>query len=170
MDRSRVGEKEKIMQSKDDIEIWYKNVDPWKYRTNPDDIYRKERLLNFLDKNYENALDIGAGEGFITESLPAKNICAIELSDLAASRFSDNITRIDVPLKKYDLVLSTGTLYKQYDYNQMLEWIIQAASHHVLISGIKSWLIDFDHGKLIKREEFKYREYIQEMSLYEISA
>ena len=84
-------------------------------------------------------------------------------------RFPANVIPVKEPIGKYDLVISTGTLYQQYDHEAIYKTIIEAASHHILIGGIKDWLIDYNFGKVIKTIEFPYREFIQKMTLYEIS-
>ena len=52
-------------QSKEEAEKWYEKPDQWKYWDCEDDQIRKKEILSMLD-TYETALDIGAGEGFIT--------------------------------------------------------------------------------------------------------
>jgi hypothetical protein len=158
------------MQTKKELEDWYAAEDPWNYKTNMDDQIRKEIILSFFEKIiYNKALDIGAGEGFITKDLPAKIIHGIEISDLAASRFDKKIKRIFEPEELYDLVITTGTLYSQYDYKKITETIKKYSCKHILISGIKDWLILDNFGKIIKEKEYKYREYTQRTILYEIS-
>lgn len=163
------------MQNKNHLEEWYKTADPWEYKTTPDDLKRKAELIMALQEvnnfqNYSRALDIGCGEGFVTHSLPADTIHGIEISDLAASRFPANVIRVHVPQDKYDLVITTGTLYKQYDHRQFKEWIDACSSKHVLIAGISDWLINYNFGKVIFQKEFSYREYTQRIVIYEVSA
>lgn len=155
------------MQSKEELENWFIKPDPWNYYTTNDDAKRKAKILGILD-TYERALDIGAGEGFVTEDLPAKVIHAIELSDNAAARLNDRIKRVHKPEGKYDLVITTGTLYGQYDHQQIAKWIRESATEHVLVAGIKSWLQPYEFGKILKQEEMPYREYTQLITLYEI--
>ena len=67
------------MQTKQELEDWYSVEDPWHYKTTDDDLYRKNTILSILD-NYETALDIGCGEGFVTTHLPAtKNWCGHQI-------------------------------------------------------------------------------------------
>ena len=101
------------MQSKEELEEWYKTPDPWAYQITEDDAKRKEIILEMLPYNYQRALDIGCGEGFITANLPAADIHGIEISDTAASRFPWNVKRVLEPVGVYDLVITTGTLYHQ---------------------------------------------------------
>jgi trans-aconitate methyltransferase len=162
------------LQSKAELEEWYRNPDPWVYKTTPADLKRKAEIIMALHQvnqfqEYERAIDIGCGEGFVTESIPAKIIHGIEISDLAASRFSSNVIRVHEPQDKYDLVMTTGTLYQQYDHRQFKEWIESCSSKHILIAGIKDWLIHYDFGKIILEKEFSYREYTQRLVIYEIS-
>jgi hypothetical protein len=155
------------MQSKEELEAWYKSEDPWSYRTNPDDQGRKERILHALPGRYKRALDIGAGEGWITQDLSADEIHGLEISDEAASRFPKNVKRVSVPVGKYDLVLATGVLYRQYDNQQVLNWISKHASKIILVAGIKDWLVDLSSlGEPVYVKEFSYREYTQEVRVY----
>jgi hypothetical protein len=157
------------MQSKEELENWYLREDPWNYKTTEDDYFRKEKILSLL-KKYDKALDIGCGEGFITKDLPANEIFGIELSDNASLRLPSNVTRLIQPVDIYDLVMTTGTLYQQYNHQQITNWIKQSASHHILVGGIKDWMIWSDFGKIINEIEFQYREYTQIIRLYEITA
>jgi trans-aconitate methyltransferase len=154
-------------QTKQELEDWYKKNDPWSYKTTNDDIIRKEKILSLLE-NYDTVLDIGCGEGFITTDLPANKIYGIELSDNASLRLPNNIIRLMKPEEKYDLVMTTGTLYQQYNHQQITNWIKQSASHHILVGGIKDWMIWSDFGKIINEIEFQYREYTHIVRLYEI--
>ncbi len=158
------------MQTKQELDEWYKDDDPWDYKTTHDDIYRKQFYLTALEdlgEKYERALDIGAGEGFITRDLPAKEIHAIELSDTAAERLPENVKRVHSPVGKYDLVLVTGLLYNQYDHSGIAKMATQASSKHVCIGGISEWLRPYTFGELIRSFEFPYREYLSTFKIYE---
>jgi SAM-dependent methyltransferase len=157
-----------MKQTKEELEEWYQTSDPWSYEITPDDKVRKEIILSLLD-NYETALDIGCGEGFITKDIPSKNIYGLDISDNAALRFPNNVKRILLPENKYDLVMSTGTLYQQYDYELITNWIKNHSSRHILVGGIKDWIIWDDFGKIINEVEFKYRQYTQILRLYEVT-
>jgi 16S rRNA A1518/A1519 N6-dimethyltransferase RsmA/KsgA/DIM1 with predicted DNA glycosylase/AP lyase activity len=157
------------MQTKEELENWYAIPDPWMYLQTEDDIKRKSIILDLLNK-YKRALDIGCGEGFITTDLPAIDIHGIEISDNAAHRLPWNVKRVHQPEGVYDLVMTTGTLYQHYDHAQIAEWIRRAAYRHVLIAGIKDWLVPYNFGTPIASKEFKYREYTQSVILYEVSA
>lgn len=158
------------MQTKEELENWYAIPDPWMYLETPDDLNRKNIILDFLPTDYQRALDIGCGEGFITADLPAVDIHGIEISDNAARRLPWNVLRVSEPVGLYDLVMTTGTLYSQYDHKKIAEWIKKSACRHILIGGIKEWLVPYDFGKLIKETEFAYREYTQRLMLYEVGA
>lgn len=152
------------MQTKEELEKWHRKKDAWGYETNQFDLERKKIILSLLG-NYDKALDIGAGEGWITKDLPVKEIHAIEISDNASSRFPNNIKRVFKPEGKYDLVITTGTLYEQYDCEQILNWIKDSSIGNVLIAGIKDWLIELPKPDIYK--EFKYRNYTQSVYFYE---
>lgn len=157
------------VEDKDRLEEFYQKPDPWDYQTNPDDQERKQRIVSLLEGYgvYRRALDIGAGEGWITSSLPAKEIFGIEISDTAANRFPANVRRAHEPDGLYDLVITTGTLYRHYDYKQIVDWLKNHSCGDILIAGIKEWLINTDgFGEPITIHEFKYRDYTQQIRMY----
>jgi hypothetical protein len=165
------------VQSKRELEEWYQRADPWQYTTTADDVWRKNFYITALASNpsppyttqFERALDVGAGEGFITTSLPANEIHGIELSDAAAGRFPSNVTRVAEPKGEYDLVISTGTIYVQYDHAKIYEMIMNAACKTVAIGGIKNWLtLPYNFGNLVREFEFPYREFTSCLRIYEV--
>lgn len=153
------------MQSKLQLEQFYSDKDPWNYKTTDDDKYRKEQILFYAGEGYDTALDIGAGEGWITKDLPAHTVYGIEISDNAAERFPKKVERIHEPEGKYDLVICTGMLYKQYDYEKFNDWILNHTGKRAVLSNIKSWekvdprLLD----KVVKEVVFPYRQYEQHL-------
>lgn len=151
-------------QTKQEIEDWYEKPDRWGYFESEKDNLRKQIILSLLD-TYNTALDIGAGEGFITEDLPAKQIYAIEWSENAKARLHDKIS-LDIPDIKFDLVISSGTLYEQYDHEEIYNLIKKYAGKHILVAGIKEWLIDYDFGTKLQEIEFPYGQYTQRATLY----
>ena len=158
-----------MQQSKEEIEAWYQKEDPWQYKVTQADLDRRQKLYDILNKfaPYDRALDIGCGEGFVTEFLPAAEIHGIEISDLAASRFPPIVKRVHEPDRKYDLVMTTGTMYQQYDHAKMYDWIMNSATRIILIAGIKDWLLPYKYGKILYREEFQYREFTQQVTVYQ---
>ena len=161
------------MFQKEWFEEFYKKRDPWNYESTSDDAYRKQVLLSVMHDfgPFDRALDIGCGEGFVTKDIPANTIHGIEISDLAASRLPANVQRVLSPEGKYDLVITTGTLYKEYNYAQIIEWINTSASNIVLVAGIKHWFVPFSFGKLVKNLDFHYRGNLdQQVLVYEVSS
>jgi hypothetical protein len=73
-------------------------------------------------------------------------------------------------MKKYDLVMTTGTLYTQYDHRQIKDWIVDCSTRHILVAGIRDWLIDYKFGNVIFEKEFQYREFTQKVIIYEVGA
>jgi 2-polyprenyl-3-methyl-5-hydroxy-6-metoxy-1,4-benzoquinol methylase len=55
-------------------------------------------------------LDIGCGEGFITEKLPAAEIYGLDLSDNAMSRLPQIVKAVTKPEGKFDLVIVARTV------------------------------------------------------------
>lgn len=154
------------------IDNWYETPDPWGYQTNPDDLHRKERILSAIpDREYRKALDIGAGEGWITKDLPAREVYGFEMSDVAASRFPENVNRIiGIGDKTFDLVVATGVLYPHYDGQALLELVRRAATGIILLCHINEWVIDTSVlGEPLHEEVFTYRDYTQKLTVYDVS-
>jgi trans-aconitate methyltransferase len=156
------------MQTKQELEDWYAKPDQWGYFTNPEDEKRRTLLLSMLDCGYyyERALDVGCGEGYITEKIPAHTIHGLDLATNALARLPKNVIPVQKPHGQYDLVVSTGTLYAQYDHKAIYECIMDTAKEHILISGIGDWLIPYDFGNPLRTIKFPYREFEQHATLY----
>lgn len=153
--------------TKEQLEKWHETPDAWGYKTNADDEKRKQIILEHL-KPAKRALDIGAGEGWITKDLPAENIEAIELSDNAASRFPENIKRITEPEGDYDLITACGVMYTEYDNDLFHKWILDHASGQVLTCNIKGLEINHLPDPIFEME-FPYREYIEVLRIYDFA-
>ena len=159
------------MQTKTDLEKWYTDRDPWQYESYEDDTIRKQIILSLLEDygQFESAIDIGAGEGFITKDLPASNIYAIEISDNAAERLPDSVQRVNFSCrKKFDLVIATGVFYMQYDHEEMKEFIERCVRENavILTSHIKDWEIPLQGFTQVHTQEFPYREYTQKLRIF----
>ena len=146
-------------QSKKEIEDWYSKPDPWKYETTADDIVRKMTILSKLGGMYKKALDIGAGEGFITRDLPAYELYAYEVSDKASKRFPGGILRVTDPYGDYDLVIATGVLYEQYDYEKFIEILKYYRDKATILTCNKyrDWETDRKSTRLNSSHEFVSR-------------
>lgn len=157
------------MQSAQELESWYSEPDRWGYFSNPEDSKRLNYLIDTIKigKNqYERALDVGCGEGFITRHLPANEIHGLDISNNALNRLPENVIPIQKPIGKYDLVISSGTLYSQYDHESMAKLIKEYSSQYILIAGILEWLVPYSFGKIISEVSFQYREFTQKATLY----
>lgn len=161
------------MQSIQELEDWYSEPDRWGYFKNPDDENRLKHILDTLQKGkprYERALDIGCGEGFVTSRLPANLIYGYDVSYNALKRLPQNVIPCPQPSGKYDLVITTGTLYSQYDHEGINKMILEYADKYVLVGGIQEWLIKYPYGKELTTITFPYREFTQKLTLYELEA
>lgn len=162
-----------IKQSFAEIEDWYSKPDPWNYMHHPDDLVRKQEILAYLPENkiYRRALDIGAGEGWITQDLPAKSKIGFEVSENAASRMPSGVVPITRPEEingLFDLVVLCGVLYDQYDWVLFREIVKKHAIGNVLTCNIKEWEHELPY-KPIKEKYFPYREFTQHLALYDLS-
>jgi len=156
------------MQSQEELEKWYLKNDPWEYTGNKEDDFRKDKILSNL-KTYNRGLDIGCGEGFITKDLPCKAIYGYDLSEIAMSRLPDIVSPMRKIEGKFDLIVATGILYKQYDYRWVIETIKKHAIGTVITCNIKDWEIN-DLPNQIHEEEFKYREFEQKLRVYDFTS
>lgn len=157
--------------NKEQLEEFYTKVDPWGFESNKDDDTRKQIILDTIakyGKSFKKALDVGAGEGFITKDLPAKEIYAYEISDKACDRFPENVKRVQkLGKNKYDLIIATGVLYKEYEHEALNKLIKDHACGIVLTSNIKSLELNtLPEDKKVEEFEFPYREYTQHLVVY----
>ncbi len=155
----------------------YQTPDPWGYQNNPEDTKRKEiilKCLKNLDRTFIRALDIGAGEGWITKDLPAQMIHALEESTAAAMRFPNNVFRVfesDLPKYRYDLIIATGVLYPHYDWRKLIDIIMMRADGIVLTCHLKD--VEVPEVARIPNQifetEFSYRDSIEKLRIYDFS-
>jgi hypothetical protein len=162
------------MQTKQELEHWYTDSDPWNYQQDPEDTYRKNFYMAVLEDVgpvFSKALDIGAGEGWITKDLPAIEKHAFEISDTAATRLPDGVERVTKISGKYDLVTATGVLYEQYNHPAMANLIHSVSAKScdtiIMIAGIKDWIQPYTFGKQIRHFEIPYREYVHIIDIWE---
>lgn len=152
------------------LEEKYETPDPWGYQTHPDDLERKRHILAAIEEiapaySFGRALDIGAGEGWITGDLPALCKYAIEVSDSAASRLPDGVIRIDEPEGVYDLVLAAGVLYPHYDVGQFHEWIVEYATGVIVTCNLDDSEVPLLFEPLYENR-FPYRGRTQHLCAY----
>lgn len=158
-----------MTQTKEELEEFYANTDPWAYTSTPDDELRKWHIYSALPYKFKRILDIGAGEGFITSAFKnrADSIEAIEISDNAAKRLPDYIKRVKKPTGKYDLIIATGVLYEQYNWEQMRKWIEEHADGFVITSHYDEMVAYdvFDKPQILTAQ-FLYRKGNQVLRVY----
>lgn len=161
------------MQSKEELEKFYEKKDPWGYQNNIEDIKRKDFILDTLEiykpkDGFSKALDLGAGEGWITKDLPAKEIYGYDISEKAMSRFPKNVKVWDMEWGKFEIILATGILYKQYNFKWFLDKIRKHAIGKVLTCNIASWEInDLPKELIIYETKFSYRQYTEHLVVYD---
>jgi len=129
------------MQSKEDLEKHYYDPDPWGYKRSIEDEIRRDRILSVANMfaPYDLALDIACGEGWITQSIAAREVHGYEMSDNAAARFPQGVKRIITPTFKYDFIMATGCLYGHYDCQSFIDIINKCASRIILTCNIQAW-------------------------------
>ena len=173
-----------MIQSKEELEDWYSGADPWGYFNNSQDAIRKARILSAIPQfNYENVLDIGCGNGFLTNELPGKQVIGLEISEKAVQWANEHAapnaryiagSLFDLPdlqLPPMDLIVITGVLYPQYIGNShrlvyiLIDNLIKPGGI-LLCSHIYEWYkIRFPY-LTISREYFAYRDHSQVLEVY----
>jgi hypothetical protein len=159
-----------VTQSREDLEDWYANPDPWGFQTNPADADRKARILAAMKRpgpKYKRALDVGCGEGWITKDLPAAVIHGLELSETARARIPASVVAVEEPSGKYDLILVSGILYAQYDWRGVHELVQAHAAKGATV--VTCHIKDLEQplpGEPEWVEEFPYREYVEIIRRY----
>jgi SAM-dependent methyltransferase len=173
-----------MLQTQQELDEFYSSADPWGYYNNPHDATRKARILAALPRlEYENALDIGCGNGFITNELSAKQVTGLEFSQKAVSWANEHAAPhvkylcgsvFDLPdlnLPPMDLIVITGVLYPQYiDKSLRLVYVlidrILKPGGILLCSHIYEWYQARFPYLTISREYFPYRDYSQVLEVY----
>jgi 2-polyprenyl-3-methyl-5-hydroxy-6-metoxy-1,4-benzoquinol methylase len=181
---SKVSMERTLIQSKQALEDWYSTPDPWHYDQNKDDLIRKTRVLASIPQlNYQTALDIGCGNGFLTNDLPGQQVFGADISEkaiewarqkapphikyLCASIF--DISTAELP--PMDLIVITGVLYAQYigESKQLIYILIDRLLKPggiLVCSHIYEWYkLRFPY-LTVSREYFRYREYSQVLEVY----
>lgn len=176
----------KRRQTKGSIEGFYASKDdPWGYFGSEDDKLRKQVLLSELGRHeLASALDIGCGNGFITESIPAESVLGVDLSELAvneARRRSSAVhvqyqagSLFDLPsmgLEKFSAVIITGVLYEQY-IGRSLPLVYRLVDEVLLDGGllfsvhIESWYAARFPYARVREMRYRYRNYTHLLEVY----
>jgi SAM-dependent methyltransferase len=172
-------------QDKEYLEKFYDQDDPWNYHSTPDDQTRRERIIAALPQlAYQNTLDIGCGNGFITEKLPGKKVWGIDISEnaIAAAKNAVKDERFEflagsifelpeVGLPQMDLIVVTGVLYPQYIgkslqlVNVILDSLLKSGGI-LLSSHVHEWYQSRFPYMTVSREWYQYRKFFQIMEVY----
>lgn len=177
------------LQPQKDIEDWYKRSDPWDYEHSPDDQARKDYMLKVLpEREYTRVLDIGCGNGFITQVLPGRVVLGCDVSKKAIHWAQQKVQSTDIRevrffqssifdlltqrIGTFDLIIITGVLYRQYigSSNSLIHLIIDKllCEGGILVScHIKEWYICAFPFMLIDKFIYKYREYYHQLEVYQ---
>ncbi|OGB73510.1 hypothetical protein A3K24_01495 [candidate division Kazan bacterium RIFCSPHIGHO2_01_FULL_44_14] len=165
------------------IEQFYATADPWDYEKTPDDQTRKAKLLQVIGQYVPTVasarvLDVGCGEGWITQDLPGGEIVGIDVSAIAIERARRANRRgyyrrfdlnLDDPktLGGFDVVIITGVLYKNYltQPAAMKLLTLLKPGGYLVMSHISEW--DRWHFDLpiIYETRFSYRKYTQHLQI-----
>lgn len=173
------------IQSKEALDDWYRNRDPWGYETNPDDAKRKRILLDSIPPGkYRRVLDVGCGSGFITRDLPGGEIIGIDLSEAALNDARQRSSRpnisyqaaslFDLSLGKFgsfDLIVITGILYPQYVgtaaplVHLLIDEVLKKDG--ILVSvHIDEWCRQRFPYLMAWSDTYSYRDYIHRIEVY----
>lgn len=175
-----------MIEDANDLDKWYAQADPWNYESNPDDLKRREILLSEIrGLKYQSVLDIGCGNGFITESIPGSDVLGVDISPKAIEHAQRNSKRSEVIFRagnifdieeiaggrQFDLVVITGVLYPQYIgkatsviYRQM-DRVLRDGGHLICVH-IDEWYRCRFPYLLTKQIYYDYREYNHYLEVY----
>jgi len=134
-----------------------------------------ERTLQILapyKQEYERAINIGFGVGYyVTTHLPAKFIHDLDISgneNLFTGTLPDNYDVVNEPVGKYDLVVSSNTLYQHLEHDWIYRLIMGCAKNYILIGGVNDWLIEKDFGSEIISYTYKCGAHDQRLTLFKV--
>jgi len=183
------------IQSKEELESFYATEDPWGYRSNPEDLRRRDIILAEIpQREFAHALDIGCGEGFLTCRLPAASVIGADLSATAIERARARPENAHCsfvasglydlpgilagpekptgapPSGQFDLVLITGLIYPQYfgrAHTMVYDTVdrLLAPGGILVTSHIDDWYRASFPYLLLNRVFFNYREYTQRLEV-----
>ena len=175
----------KVLSEKSGLEAFYAKADPWGYFSNPHDISRQRILANELSRfELTRVLDIGCGNGFITETIDAKEVIGIDISESAIREADDRSTNsrtkylagslFDLPaldIGQFDAVLITGVLYSQYIGNShplvcMLVDRVLKPGGTLISVHIDEWYQFRFPYPIVRSMRYAYREYTHLMEIY----
>lgn len=150
------------------MDRFYEREDPWGYRKNPADWLRRS-IIRAVADNFvaphpgRVVLDVGCGEGWLTSALSGE-LYGYELSEKACERMVYNDVRpwkpgdpisddsfYPINVNRFDLVLMTGVLYKEYDWPHMLSVAMSKASEGTVF--ITSHILDRESEFALKSLE-----------------
>jgi hypothetical protein len=171
-----------MSQDPDEINKSYETQDPWKYQVTPDDHTRKKIIIETAHMfappggHFMRALDLGAGEAWITKDLPAIFKHGYELSANAAKRFPEGVYHSLEPAGPFDLVTAMGVLYEHYDYDKFFKLMAIHANNVLITCNIKTWernemademwVRKYLGMKQVLQNEFPYREWTQMLRVF----
>ena len=173
------------VQSQRELDEFYATKDPWGYFSSPHDRSRKQILLAELSQHtLGRVLDIGCGNGFITDGIEAGQVVGVDLSESAIrearSRSTSPAARylsgslFDLPsmdLGRFDAVIITGVLYEQY-IGRSLPLVYQIVDELLANGGllvsvhIEGWYFARFPYPLVKAIRYRYREYGHVLETY----
>jgi len=176
-----------MMKSKQDLDAWYAQPDPWGYATHPDDSLRMARFLASLPgRQYQRAIDIGCGNGFLTRAIPADTVLGVDVSEKAIAYATDSVRKPNVRfeaaslfdlsadrLGPFDLIVVTGLLYPEYvgSSYHLAERVLRdlARPGGVVIScHIAEWRRRSLPFSLLRKTLYRYREYTHCLEVFAV--
>lgn len=179
-----------LLQGKEELERLYeRDDDPWGYKNTSVDQIRLGHLSRMLGAaEVERTLDIGSGNGFVTEKLPGIDVIGIDISENAVRHARKSALDLDLnhityvqadllqlqdqEMGEFDLICITGVLYEQYIGRS--DYLVREVVDKLLRQGgllVSCHIDEWRHTKfgyqLIDTDIYRYSDFWHRLELYQ---
>jgi glycosyltransferase involved in cell wall biosynthesis/SAM-dependent methyltransferase len=126
----------------DNEQIFYNQTDIWDNAPEPYQVQMQADILSLLPSDISSVLDVGCGDGYITNALPKSlKVVGIDISQEALRHVQGetrvgSITEIPFPDNSFDLVMANDILehLSDSDFDNALQELQRVATKYLLIT------------------------------------
>jgi 2-polyprenyl-3-methyl-5-hydroxy-6-metoxy-1,4-benzoquinol methylase len=174
-----------MIQLINELEDFHSKPDPWGYESNSDDNKRLDVLLSEISLfKPKRVLDIGCGQGFVTNKLLGEEIIGVDISQNAINFANKNnhnknifymqssiFELLEKKIGEFDMIIITGVLYKQYigESENLIYLIIDKLLNKnglLIVVHIDEWYNSLFPYFKYKQLYYEYREYTHNLEIY----